>query len=56
MGKGSKDMLRSAKVFQFLNHIDEHTNKVKTLMVEKFKIVKTSALTMPRNLSWITIE
>ncbi|WP_231714225.1 IS630 family transposase [Desulfosarcina ovata] len=32
-----------AKVFQFLNHIDEHTDELKTLMVEKFQIVKVIA-------------
>lgn len=32
-----------AKVFQFLNHIDEHSDELKTLMVEKFQIVKVKA-------------
>ena len=32
-----------AKVFQFLNHVDEHVEELRTLMVEKFEIVKTSA-------------
>jgi transposase len=32
-----------AKVFQFLNHIDEYTDELKTLMVEKFEIVKVKA-------------
>ena len=32
-----------AKVFQFINHIDEHVNELKTLMVEKFEIVKVKA-------------
>ncbi len=32
-----------AKVFQFLNHVDEYTNELETLMVEKFEIVKTNA-------------
>ena len=32
-----------AKVFQFLNHVDEHVDELKTLMVEKFEIVKTKA-------------
>ena len=32
-----------AKVFQFLNHIDEHVNELETLMVEKFEIVKIKA-------------
>lgn len=32
-----------AKVFQFLNHIDEYTDELKTLMVEKFEIVKFTA-------------
>ena len=31
-----------ATVFQFLNHIDKHVDELKTLMVEKFQIVKTS--------------
>lgn len=29
-----------AKVFQFLNHVDEYTDELKTLMVEKFQIIK----------------
>lgn len=37
-----------AKVFQFLNHIDEHTNELETLMVEKFEIVKMKAQTIPK--------
>ncbi len=28
-----------AKVFQFLNHIDEHVDTLRTLMVEKFQII-----------------
>ena len=32
-----------AKVFQFLNHVDEHVEELSTLMVEKFEIVKTPA-------------
>jgi len=32
-----------AKVFQLLNHIDEHVEELKTLMVEKFEIVKIQA-------------
>ena len=32
-----------AKVFQFLNHVDDHVDELKTLMVEKFEIVKTKA-------------
>jgi len=32
-----------AKVFQFLNHVDEHTDELETLMVEKFQIVKIPA-------------
>ena len=32
-----------AKVFQLLNHVDEHTAELETLMVEKFEIVKTQA-------------
>jgi transposase len=32
-----------AKVFQFLNHVDEYTDKLSTLMVEKFEIVKVKA-------------
>jgi transposase len=37
-----------AKVFQFLNHIDEHTKELETLMVEKFEIVKMKAQIMPK--------
>ena len=32
-----------AKVFQLLNHIDEHIDQLRTLMVEKFEIVKVPA-------------
>ena len=32
-----------AKVFQLLNHVNEHTVELKTLMVENFEIVKTKA-------------
>lgn len=32
-----------AKVFRLLNHVDEHTNELETLMVEKFEIVKVKA-------------
>lgn len=32
-----------AKVFQLLNHIDEHVDELRTLMVEKFEIIKTQA-------------
>jgi len=32
-----------AKVFQLLNHVDEHVDEFKSLMVEKFQIVKTKA-------------
>jgi len=32
-----------AKVFQLLNHIDEHVAELETLMVEKFEIVKIQA-------------
>jgi len=32
-----------AKVFQFLNYIDEYVDELETLMVEKFQIVKTQA-------------
>jgi hypothetical protein len=32
-----------AKAFQFLNHVDEHVDELKTLMVERFEIVKTKA-------------
>ena len=32
-----------AKVFQFLNHVDEYVNELKTLMVEKFEIIKIKA-------------
>ena len=30
-----------AKVFQFLNHIDEYIEELETLMVERFEIVRT---------------
>ncbi len=32
-----------AKVFQLLNHVDEYVSELKTLMVEKFEIIKTKA-------------
>ena len=32
-----------ANVFRFLNHVDEYTDELKTLMVEKFEIVKVKA-------------
>ena len=32
-----------AKTFQFLNHIDEHLDELKTLMVEKFEIITLKA-------------
>jgi transposase len=32
-----------AKTFQFLNHVDQYVDELKTLMVEKFQIVKTQA-------------
>ena len=32
-----------AKTFQLLNHVDQHVDELKTLMVEKFQIVKTQA-------------
>jgi transposase len=32
-----------ANVFQFLNHINKHTDELKSLMVEKFEIVKVKA-------------
>ena len=32
-----------AKVFQFLNHVGQHTDELKTLMVEKFQIVTAKA-------------
>ena len=32
-----------AKAFQLLNHVDEHVDEFKSLMVEKFQIVKTKA-------------
>jgi transposase len=32
-----------AKAFQLLNHVDEHVDEIKSLMVEKFQIVKTIA-------------
>ncbi|OQX06093.1 MAG: IS630 family transposase, partial [Desulfobacteraceae bacterium IS3] len=28
-----------AKVFQFLNHVDDYVDEFKTLMVEKFQII-----------------
>lgn len=37
-----------AKVYQFLNHIDQHTKELETLMVEKFEIVKVPAQTVPQ--------
>jgi transposase len=36
-----------ANVFRFLNHVDRYNDKLKTLMVEKFEIVKIPAQTMP---------
>jgi len=36
-----------AKVFQFLNHVDEYANELKTLMAENFQIVKRLAKIMP---------
>jgi len=32
-----------AKVFQFLNHVDQYDDELKTLMVEKFQIIKSRA-------------
>ena len=32
-----------AKAFQLLNHVDEYVDELKSLMVEKFQIVKTKA-------------
>ena len=32
-----------AKTFQLLNHVDEHVDEFKSLMVEKFQIIKTKA-------------
>lgn len=32
-----------AKTFQLLNHVDQHVDELKTLMVEKLQIVKTQA-------------
>ncbi len=32
-----------AKVFQFLNHVDQHVDELKTLMVENFQIIRTKA-------------
>ena len=32
-----------AKTFQLLNHTDEYIDEFKTLMVEKFEIIKTTA-------------
>lgn len=37
-----------AKTFQLLNHVDEHIDKLKTLMVEKFQIVTTKAYIVPK--------
>ncbi len=31
-----------AKVFQFLNHVDEYIDELSTLIVEKFQIIKTA--------------
>ena len=36
-----------AKVFQFLNHVDQHSAELKTLMVEKFEIIVPKAKTIP---------
>jgi transposase len=36
-----------AKTFQFLNHIEKHENELRTLMVEKFEIIKYEAKTEP---------
>jgi transposase len=36
-----------AKVFQFLNHVDQHADELKTLMVEKFQIAKSKSQTAP---------
>jgi len=36
-----------AKVFQFLNHVDDYADIFKTLMVEKFEIIETKAISMP---------
>ncbi len=36
-----------ATVFRFLNHVDRYTDELKTLMVEKFEIVKVPAQTIP---------
>jgi len=33
-----------ANVFRFLNHVDQYVDDLKTLMVEKFEIVKTSCI------------
>ena len=32
-----------AKTFQLLNHVDQYVDELKTLMVDKFQIVKTQA-------------
>lgn len=37
-----------AKVFQFLNNVDQHTAELKTLMVEKFEIIVPRAQTVPK--------
>ncbi|MBT8341130.1 MAG: IS630 family transposase [Desulfatitalea sp.] len=36
-----------AKVFQFFNHVENYTEELSTLMVEKFEIVKLKAYTVP---------
>ena len=36
-----------AKTFQLLNHIDEHVDELKTLMVAKFQIIKNQANSVP---------
>jgi len=40
-----------------MNHIDEHVEKLKTLLVERFKIEKNQSINRTKkNLSWITIH
>ncbi len=36
-----------AKVFQFLNHVDQYIDELKTLMVEKFEIIAPKAQNVP---------
>lgn len=36
-----------AKVFQFLNHVDQHIDELKSLMTENFQIITTKAKSVP---------